>query len=247
MRKNKMMRVASVLLIAVLLTTCAISGTFAKYVTEGSTTDKARVAKFGVTVEASSDLFAKNYVRTTNVPGSADLTVESSNTDNVVAPGTQSSADGMKLSVKGKPEVAVNVAFSVTKAEDIVLKQANGLPNKTGVGAATFDNAADYYPVKFTLKKGTTPLVTDGTLAAVKTALEATTLSKEYAANTDLSDAIGDLVLTWKWDFSDSSIADVDKKDTLLGDLAVDGSLTAAANYNLNTEFAVTISVTQVD
>lgn len=50
MKKNKIMRIASVLLVAVILTTCAISGTFAKYVTSGSGSDTARVAKFGVTV-----------------------------------------------------------------------------------------------------------------------------------------------------------------------------------------------------
>ena len=44
MKKNKMMRIASVLLVAVILTTCAISGTFAKYVTSGNGSDNARVA-----------------------------------------------------------------------------------------------------------------------------------------------------------------------------------------------------------
>ena len=43
MKKNIMMRVASALLIAVLLTTCAISGTFAKYVSTASGSDTARV------------------------------------------------------------------------------------------------------------------------------------------------------------------------------------------------------------
>ena len=54
MKKNRMMRVASALLVAVLLTTCAISGTFAKYVTTESGSDFARVAKWGVNVEAES-------------------------------------------------------------------------------------------------------------------------------------------------------------------------------------------------
>ena len=46
MKKNKMMRIASALLVAVILTTCAISGTFAKYVTSTPGSDSARVAKF---------------------------------------------------------------------------------------------------------------------------------------------------------------------------------------------------------
>ena len=45
MKKNRMMRVASALLVAVLLTTCAISGTFAKYITAEDATDSAAQAK----------------------------------------------------------------------------------------------------------------------------------------------------------------------------------------------------------
>ena len=55
MRKNKMMRLASALLVAVLLSTCAISGTFAKYVTSSTGTDKARVAYWGWDAPAALD------------------------------------------------------------------------------------------------------------------------------------------------------------------------------------------------
>ena len=57
MKKNKMMRIASVLLVAVLLSTCAISGTFAKYVTTDSGSDSARVAKFAFTVSENGTDF----------------------------------------------------------------------------------------------------------------------------------------------------------------------------------------------
>ena len=50
MRKNKMMRLASVLLVAVLMTTCAISGTFAKYTTTFTGTDTAKVATWEIAV-----------------------------------------------------------------------------------------------------------------------------------------------------------------------------------------------------
>ncbi|MCH5299094.1 MAG: hypothetical protein J1E96_04950 [Ruminococcus sp.] len=248
MKKNKMMRAALALLVVTMLTMSIVSGTFAKYVTQGSASDSARVAKFGVVVEGSSELFAKNYLETTNTPGedTATLSVKSSGTaadDYVVAPGTQSKAEAMKLSVKGTPEVAVNVNFAVTAAKDIVLKKSNGLPDKTVAGNTTFDNAADYYPVKFTLKKGTETLVTDDTLAAVEAALKDSTLSKKYAAGTALDTAIGDLVLTWKWDFETNN----DKQDTLLGDLAANAATVDSGLYNLDTEFAVTVSVTQVD
>ena len=65
MKKNKIMRIASVLLVAVLMSTCAISGTFAKYVTEGSSDDTARVAKWGVTISgkpaATNQMFNDSY------------------------------------------------------------------------------------------------------------------------------------------------------------------------------------------
>ena len=61
MRKNKMMRLASALLVAVLLTTSVISGTYAKYITENTGSDEARVAKWGVTVTANGDAFETEY------------------------------------------------------------------------------------------------------------------------------------------------------------------------------------------
>ena len=58
MRKNKVMRMASVLLVAVLLTTCMISGTFAKYISSaeftgnngGNGNSSALVAKWSILV-----------------------------------------------------------------------------------------------------------------------------------------------------------------------------------------------------
>ena len=47
MKKNRMLRLASALLILTLLTTSVIGGTFAKYVSTGSVSDTARVAKWG--------------------------------------------------------------------------------------------------------------------------------------------------------------------------------------------------------
>ncbi len=84
MKKNKMMRLASVLLIAVILSTCAVSGTFAKYVTEKTATETARVAKwaYGTTVLSFADLFAESY----------GTTVASQANDNVIAPGTSGDA-----------------------------------------------------------------------------------------------------------------------------------------------------------
>ena len=60
MKKNKMMRIASVLLVAVLLSTCAISSTFAKYTTEFTGTTSAKVATWSVNV-ADADVNNKTF------------------------------------------------------------------------------------------------------------------------------------------------------------------------------------------
>lgn len=187
MKKNKTLRIASVLLIAVLLTTCIISGTFAKYVTSGEAEDQARVAKFGVVVDAEGTLFARTYYRvnTTNeelgntatqYPNDGtnygSLTVESSGTDNVVAPGTKNDK-GITISVSGKPEVDVKITFDIASTlEDIFLAQntrleegtakLKGYPDLT-TGAyytadgkmtsdKTFTNTfGTYYPIRYTV------------------------------------------------------------------------------------------------
>lgn len=217
MKKNKMMRAALALLVVTMLTMSIVSGTFAKYVTQGSATDSARVAKFGVEVASTGSLFAKTYAKSTNTPGGETLSVVSSNDEKVVAPGTKNDT-GLTLSLTGKPEVDVKVTFNVTTATEIHL--------------------GDYYPVKFTLKKGNTAIVENGTLAKVKEELDK--LEVSYTAGTELSE--GDTInLSWKWDFDGD-----DTKDTKLGDIAA-GKATAGDNDSINTAFAATVTVTQVD
>ena len=55
--KNYLMRIASILFIVTLISTCCVSGTFAKYVTSASASDTARVAKWGVSISGVSDGF----------------------------------------------------------------------------------------------------------------------------------------------------------------------------------------------
>jgi hypothetical protein len=116
MKKNKMMRLASGLLVLTLLTTCIISGTFAKYVASGETSDSARVAKWGVTVTAKENtMFGKVYKDKTNgnsVSSSAtyDSNSDSVNsTDFVVAPGTN--GEMADITISGQPEVDVEVTY----------------------------------------------------------------------------------------------------------------------------------------
>lgn len=274
MKKNKMMRAASALLVAVLLTTCAVSGTFAKYVTEDSAKDSARVAKFGVVVTADGTLFEDTYK---NAPTTTEneMTVVAGDQTDVVAPGTNNADDAFVFSVTGTPEVDVKVDVVVTEADNDIFLKAGDLPDMTADDPTTFKLSADYYPIKYTLSKVTKDAdnkdvktaVTDAkdvTLSELKAKLEA--LSKTYEANTDLAGAngFGTYEITWKWDYGTANtydanekltgvtVLDADKADTLLGALATaedgDTLLTDMADkYNLSTGLKVTITVTQVD
>lgn len=132
MKKNKMLRLASVLLVLTLLTTSIIGGTFAKYTSSGSVRDTARVAKWGVEIKTSGSLYSDAYAKGagnlpaawTEVSPSADsITVAAATqNDNIVAPGTESYGNGLSFGIAGTPEVAVTVK-TIIEAEDIYLKE----------------------------------------------------------------------------------------------------------------------------
>lgn len=128
MKKNKTMRLASWLLVLTLLTTCIISGTFAKYVTSDEGDDTARVAKWGVTATVSGSLFGEHYnwgdfdteEHPNQVSASYTGSVDSISEDgeigdggNIVAPGTESGTNPFSIDVSGTPEVAVSVELKV--------------------------------------------------------------------------------------------------------------------------------------
>ncbi len=64
MKTNTMMRIASVLLVAVLLSTCAIAGTYAKYTTTVNGTATAHVATWEVTAANEAETFSVNILET---------------------------------------------------------------------------------------------------------------------------------------------------------------------------------------
>lgn len=119
MKKNRMMRLASILLVCVLLTTSVISGTFAKYTTQDSASDMARVAKWGVELQVVGNLYGETYADKDNGNviyadnASEKFSVQSkAATDDVVAPGTKNE-DGFTFSLQGTPEVAGEVTATL--------------------------------------------------------------------------------------------------------------------------------------
>lgn len=260
MKKNKMMRLASSLLVAVLLTSSVISGTFAKYVTEGHAEDEARVAKWGVVIESDGYLFADTYKRTVNTPqiggtDGATLSVMSFGGmgDNVVAPGTKNLDDGLTFKISGTPEVAVAINIAVTgyngtgEPKDIFLSGSD-LPNMTTQDKGdTFTLDNPYVPVRFNITKDGSPVKTSIDLTELNSYFEG--LSTEYInAKTDLN-TFGTYTITWEWEYSVNDMA-----DTLLGNLAAnkamvdaEKTLTDQNDYNLETGLQIQITVTQVD
>ena len=218
--KNRSIRLAALLLALVLMTSCFVGSTFAKYVTEGEGEDTARVAKFGVVVEAESDdgAFATTYDSDSNYSG---LTVSSSTADNLVAPGTEGNFAALEIS--GTPEVAVEVAYVAEVSLSDAWKAEDGsfyCPIIITVGTDEFDGAGYTSAADF--------------IADIEGAIADYTA--EYAPGTDLSAAaVEKVAISWEWPF------DVDDdKDTYLGNQAAEDN---AGEITIK----VTVTVTQID
>ena len=148
MKKNKAMRSASVLLVATLLTTSVISGTLAKYTTQDAAEDTARVAKWGVELQAIGNLYGDTYKDLIVTENDTTATVQSvDKTADVVAPGTQN-AEGFTFSLKGKPEVDGTITTTI-KSQNIFLKKGTYgimIPvDSEVVTAANFDELSGLY------------------------------------------------------------------------------------------------------
>ena len=228
MKKNRMMRVASALLVAVLLTTCAISGTFAKYVTSKESTDTARVAKFGVDLGVTVDgAFATEYdadVTVTDKDGAAiakTVVASSTDQDNLVAPGTKGDLMA-SATIAGTPEVAVNVKQEAT----LVLTgwEVNGTYYCPLV--ITVDGNKKFYGMDYTSAAEF--------IAAVEAALDS---DVNYAPNTDLTESHS---VTWAWAFEGTDGKQTDELDTALGNYA-------AKTGDIKISFIYKVTVTQID
>lgn len=112
MKKNKMMRIASVLLVAVLLSTCAISGTFAKYTSTVTGSDSVTVAKWSIKVN-NSEIAVANPSVTFNLFTTGAQYDEAGNdvAAERIAPGTKGS---FNFNVENTSEVSVKYTITFT-------------------------------------------------------------------------------------------------------------------------------------
>lgn len=238
-KKNWTLRAAVLMLALVLITSCFVGGTFAKYVTSGDAGDNARVAKWGVSITAhdTGDVFAKEY----DAIAGQDNTVIAGGEYKVIAPGTKKDNAAL-VTLSGKPEVSVKVTYN---AEHFSLTG-----NWIGDENNTF-----YCPliIKVTGKVGdavkteTINCVEKTSAAEVETDVKnaVAACSATYGPNTDLSTVAGDgLKISWEWPFEGTANqGQTDAKDTYLGNQAA----TATGLDIPAIHVPVTATVTQID
>ena len=211
-KKNWMLRIMGLVLMLTLVSTCLLSGTLAKYVTTGDGSDTARVAKWGVKVEAFGGMFKDAY-DTDDDDYDEIITYSVSASTDVVAPGTSGTA--ASFGVNGTPEVACLI-------EVIVDRSASEL---TGWVDADGD---EYEPIVWKVNGNLAG--GDGTFAGLLDELDA--ISLPYAPGVDLSTVTANFAITWEWNFHVDEANDV--KDTFLGNLAT------APTINLKYDIVVT-------
>lgn len=158
MRKNKMMRFASGLLVATLLTTCIISGTFAKYTSSAAGTDSARVAKWSfmvgdkdIATENSVDFNLFNTVKESNVTDDEEHIKDKDGS--IIAPGTGGS---FAIVLENKSEVTAKYAidFTETNTNNVPIEYSTDKTNWTS-NINTLDITADDTETALAYENGT--------------------------------------------------------------------------------------------
>ena len=241
MKKNKLMRIASLLLVFTLVSCVAVGGTFAKYVTKGSGEDNARVAKWGIVIATQGDgVFAEEYNNTvkTSVAG-----------EKLVAPGTKGTE--FTATVSGKPEVDALFKLALSNCKEVVLPKGT-YTDYTHLGADgtysdKFTLTEDYKPVTIimTIKLGNKtigPLT--GNLTDIENELNklgnGSDLELTLKANTEIPEG-SSVSLSWEWPFEQNDAA-----DTFLGNVAA-GKVDAPKGCVTEIAYNFTASATQID
>ena len=213
MKKFNATKMMALLMALCLITSTFVGSTLAKYTTSAEATDSARVAKFGVEVTAASTAFEKTY-DTTDTTYTGALTVEA--TQDVLAPGTDGTL--ATTTIKGKPEVAVNVKKEAT----LTL-------------AGWEVDGAYYCPITITVNgtavNGMDYPSADKFIEEVEALVDT---DVDYAPNTVL-DTTDDDTIKWAWAF-ENGVGQTDELDTELGDAA-----------NATIKFDLKTTVTQID
>ncbi len=232
--KKTVLTIAIALLLVLAL---ALGGfTFAKYISQGSGSDSATVAKWGWTISADAgSFFGKKYAGqglSTVTEGDENLSVKASGDSNVVAPGTTGS---FTFSIDGNAEVASKITVALT-GKDIVLKATA----TTGEPSASETTTYTYSPIKFSLQKDEEETEENQNLTFTQLRDKLAALSAEAVAAGETYEGAGEYTVTWEWAFDNASAkatkdgngADLDGNacDTILGLYAASKQATVTHN-----------------
>ncbi len=230
-RMFRSMRTSAILLVLVLITTCIVGSTFAKFVTSSGGGDMARVAKFGVVIKANGTTFAESY-DSENGPARATVKSVLSLDDNVIAPGT--SGEMVSMSISGRPEVSIEVNYSA-ELEIVNWEVYNNLQEKQyycpliitvagqDICGAQFNSADEFKN------------------AVIKAINECSGRYDVENFGDDIKNVITVPEVTWKWEFEGQYTNN--EYDTYLGNIACGGD----ANYTATINLAITTTVSQID
>lgn len=209
MKKNRSMRFAGLLFLFVLITSCIIGGSIAKYTEDFQGTDSARVAKFDVKVNGLDkddfqtinlfdtiyDTKDANYDK--SAPAASEADVASVGGDKVIAPGTWGFFD---LVLSNNSEVTVEYTI------DSELNTSNNIPLEFSTDPAS------------------------GWSTSFPTSINnATPTPLAIGADTSTSP----ITVYWRWAFTDNAdMAARDASDTVLGKAGTDtAEITLTINF----------------
>lgn len=165
--------VLGVLLLAVVITSYSVSGTYAKYISKVGGTDDARVAEWSFNSKGDFDLFKSSYshedgtsyVKSLNCEFNDDGTVKEGTCDDIVAPGTKGEYSFQLVNGDFISEVnymltmdiqGTNSIETLVSDDDIATLQADTNAATLLYTKTEADGDKNYYsPIKFRLYKGT--------------------------------------------------------------------------------------------
>lgn len=224
-KNNKKSAVIIVLLLVLTSILCFGGYTLSKYVTSGSKTGTAQVAKWGYTVELDgNNLFGKNYkfdgVVSKTTADSDSLTVKASGDYSVIAPGTTGS---LTFKIKGQAEVRALIAMGIHPHNDVILKMKK-----------TSGEEIEYKPVKWTLKKNGVIAAENTSLVAVASTFHSDSSLGVKAPGFELPETTYELIWTWAFEGTETfSGVTADELDTILGRCANDNSYAAYGDWTI--------------
>ena len=221
MKKEWTVKLGLLALILTLVTTSLVSGTFAKYTSQVSGTDTARVAKFEFDVKEGDTELEDNTVL--DIFGLTDETAVDQNGEKLVAPGTKGD---FELYVENKSEVDVKAVFELNETNNSNIPiyytlEENPQRYSNVLTGAYDDNGTPDYEEDDAIYKD---------LDALKALLKIDRL--DYVDKVPDAKTTYEKTIKWFWAYEDGR----DASDTTLG-------LNGTATVTL----AITCTVTQLD